>query len=522
MVSIKSFMVFVLFLALPCIPVLGANDPLDAVAQGGKAVSHPRMEAFRSALEANGFIVRDGATKKVDIAKLVDERYLDSAAGNNAGQFYKRFAVPTHPASEYRTDAEIATGQFRMNPDEALIYIGATPPPCDYFSFCPFLFVRHYPDSYEKGNWLFASIGDPLNAALLKTDGPGHTARITKNTMVIFVTDTIVYKRIERIARSSGFPQSMINCYVIPSSVLNLGTSPESDTLLILLRTANFRNQTKGDAYLDNDHYATVYRVTPSATPDILQPFDYPPARNRELRPEGGELNPKLQAGLERLKAAILAKTPNASYKAYESMRWFYDSRDVLKEDPSSPAYRQFVAGESSDTPYLRITENGTDPANFILGDNDMAVVYGVNHAATGLATYSSFGVYGEWKTNLDCAPFYFIGCDDYIWNGVASMTSHKFAGSAQRYIPGDPMARYLYAVRLVRGDCPKGDKYCVSVPVPTKPWWLEPTTPGSADGIGKDQPALIAWRAYLNPKTKSGPSYDDIIPDRAIWFNLH
>ena len=77
----------------------------------------------------------------------------------------------------------------------------------------------------------------------------------------------------------------------------------------------------------------------------------------------------------------------------------------MLLDDPASPAYRKFVAGESSDTPYLRSSENGVDPANFTLGEHDMVVVYGVNHAATGLATYSSFGVYGEWQTNVDYVP---------------------------------------------------------------------------------------------------------------------
>jgi len=29
----------------------------------------------------------------------------------------------------------------------------------------------------------------------------------------------------------------------------------------------------------------------------------------------------------------------------------------------------------------------------------------------------------------------------------------------------------------------------------------------------------MIGYRAYLNPVTKAGPAYEDIIPDRAIWF---
>ena len=114
-----------------------------------------------------------------------------------------------------------------------------------------------------------------------------------------------------------------------------------------------------------------------------------------------------------------------------------------------------YVAGESSDTTYLRSAEDGA-ATNFVLGDDDMVVVYGVNHAAVGIATYSSFGVYGEWMLShcppqLPGEPVFVYGAGNPIWNGVVGMTNHEFTGSAEQYIPGDPMARYLYAVRVVR-----------------------------------------------------------------------
>jgi len=61
-------------------------------------------------------------------------------------------------------------------------------------------------------------------------------------------------------------------------------------------------------------------------------------------------LVPGVTAGLERLKAAILAQTAHAQARPLDSVRWWYDSKDVLVDDPTSPAYRQNVAGESSDT----------------------------------------------------------------------------------------------------------------------------------------------------------------------------
>jgi hypothetical protein len=322
-------------------------------------------------------------------------------------------------------------------------------------------------------------------------------------------------------ALEAGYPESMINPYVIPSGLLNLGVLPEtrqSDSFVILMRTANFVSKPEEVHYLSDDHYAKVWRVTPETAP-ALDPFPTPELRVRKWKSES-ELYPDLNNGLERLKKAILAQTPNVGNESYESIRWFAESREVLEEtDPASPLYHKFVAGEASDTPYLRTSLNG-EAANFMLGNDDMVVVYGVNHAATGLATYSSFGVYGDWVTSScqDDPWEYVFGCGDRSWNGVASMTSHVFTGSAEEYIPGDPMAPYLYAVKVLRQPPQdKHDKYVVVVPTATSEHPC--ASPGYC--LGLDDPIFIGYRAYLNPATASGADYNDIIHDRAIWFRL-
>jgi hypothetical protein len=338
---------------------------------------------------------------------------------------------------------------------------------------------------------------------------------------VIFTPDRGVYERVAALAREAGYPESMINPYVIPSGLLNLGVLPETplaDSFIILLRTANFASKAEGDQYLSDNNYARVWRVTPDQAP-ALDPYPTPEQRVRKYKSES-ELYPDLNNGLERLKNAILSQTANVSYESYESIRWFADSREVLEEtDPGSPLYHKFVAGEGSDTPYLQTSLSG-EAANFTLGNNDMVVVYGVNHAATGLATYSNFGVYGDWVTSScqDNPMQYVFGCGDRSWNGVVGMTSHDFTGSAEEYIPGDPMAPYLYAVKVLRQPPQdKNDKYYVIVPTST------PEHPCASPGycLGLNDPIIIGYRAYLNPATASGADYDDIIHDRAIWFGL-
>jgi hypothetical protein len=126
------------------------------------------------------------------------------------------------------------------------------------------------------------------------------------------------------------------------------------------------------------------------------------------------------------------------------------------------------------------------------LGDdpNEFFIIYGVNHVATGKATYQNFGIYGA-----------------DVWNGIKAITDADFSGSAEEYLPDNPNAKYLYVYKIAR-NC-DGEPYCFEVP----------TGPG-AYGIGLDQPISVCWRIYLEPATKTGPSYSEIVYDRAIKFD--
>jgi hypothetical protein len=121
---------------------------------------------------------------------------------------------------------------------------------------------------------------------------------------------------------------------------------------------------------------------------------------------------------------------------------------------------------------------------------NDFIIVYGVNHVATGKAMYSNFAVYGA-----------------DIWNGVGAISDADFNGTAKEYLPDNPNAKYLYVYKIAR-NC-NGSSHCFEVP----------TGPG-AYGIHLDQPLYIFWRIYLEKATGTGPSYSEIVYDRAIKFD--
>ena len=145
-----------------------------------------------------------------------------------------------------------------------------------------------------------------------------------------------------------------------------------------------------------------------------------------------------------------------------------------------------------------------------------MVIAYGVNHAATGLAIYSNFSVYSERVLN----PCNSLNILNYVRVRRPVMErggrdENQIAGSAAKYLGADdPMAPYLYAVKVMRNaPADPNEKFFVVVPVPD--------SSGPASGIEKSDPVIIGYRAYVNPSTGYGPDYDDIVPDRAIWFKV-
>ena len=93
------------------------------------------------------------------------------------------------------------------------------------------------------------------------------------------------------------------------------------------------------------------------------------------------------------------------------------------------------------------------------------------------------------------------------MWNGVGAIEDPVFNGTAKEYLPDNPNAKYLYVYKIAR-NC-TGDPNCFEVP----------NGPG-AYGIALDQPLMIVWRLYLEKSTKTGPSYNEIVYDRAIKFD--
>ena len=464
-------------------------------------------DAFRQALEQDGFTVQKGELGHFDTIKLLDEGVLPSAYGNNPTTKYLGFFVPPTPGQKVdKVLAEHArtlgksgnsTPFWNLRPDEAVVFVGRTPPECRYFNFDAYLSTRTYGN---ETRWIWANLGDPLNMAVIKTEGtpggkPGNP--FNQTTMVVTTADKGIDQRIRAAAKSAGYSDDIINTLVLPSTKLNMGLENNSDTFMMFIRPALYNDTQAGDNYINNTP-ATVFRITPNSTTE-LDPYDVPEQRVRGT----GKTEFDLTDDLEELRVVILNKYNESIATELPTSMWVPDGNDGIQRGinvlaPNNDACYLWTATQSVSSPTsFLFNTSGFYPflqdSQVTLGNNtnEFIIVYGVNHVATGKATYSNFGIYGA-----------------DVWNGVKAISDKDFNGSAEEYLPDNPNAKYLYVYKLAR-NCSEDDQYCYEVPYGV-----------GGHGIELDQPLFIGFRVYHENATKTGPSYSEIMYDRAIKFD--
>ena len=464
------------------------------------------VDAFKQALEKDGFTVQEGELGYFDFIKLYNEGVLPSAYGNNPTTKYVAYFVP--PAPGHKVDeklSEIAstlgmsgntTSFWNQGPDEAVVFVGRTPPECRFFNFDLVLMFRTYGN---ETRWIFAPPVDPLNMDVIKTEGtpdgsPGNPYNQT--TMVVTTADKGIDQRIRAAAQSAGYSEGIINTHVLPSAMLNLGLENNSDVFGEAIRPALVKDKQSGDDYVNNTP-AVVLRITPNESSE-LEPYDVPVQRVRGT----GTTEFDLMDDLEELKNAIISKQNGSTARELPTSICVPDGADGIQRGIN-------VIGPNNDCCYLwtatQPVESPTAPffntsgfysflqdSQVTLGDDpdEFIIVYGINHVATGKATYSNFAVYGA-----------------DVWNGIKAITDIDFNGTAEEYLPDNPNAKYLYVYKLAR-NC-NGDQHCFEVPYGKGGY-----------GIDLDQPLFIAWRVYHEKATKTGPAYSEIVYDRAIKFD--
>lgn len=460
-----------------------------APASSTASVSGGNVKALNAALEKGGCTLKLAPFVHVDLIQLYQAGRLANAGGNNAGAPYRAVfgAIPDNIVIK---DIDQITGAqaqvdnwlyntpgliqgWQLNPNEALVIVTKTPPECVYFSYCGFIFYKYY-EKEKQQKWVWTSFNDPLNNVTIKTSGTPNGEKgdpFNKDTIIIVTADKATDRLIRDAALSAGYTEDIINTYVIPGSMVKLGIGPEYDTIVLGQRMALFKDEKAGQEYVNV--VTAAIRVIPG-TQYKLDPLPAPKLRVRGT----GVTEWDLQPALEDLRTAILTRYSNLSSKEMGTQVWLTESYDAVQTET-------YVAGESRDTVYLR-----SDTLTLGDGQDEFVIAYGVNHAAAGKATYANCNFYGEKG-----------------WNGVAGIYSTEYAGSAESYLPDNPLAKYLYVCKFVR-NC-NSEKNCVTVP----------TGPG-AFGVGLDEPAFIGFRAYVEPSTRVGPINTELVYDRVIKFN--
>lgn len=424
--------------------------------------------AVLDAFEGKGLNATQGRFEFLDISKCCEpDGYC---FGNNPTSPYAAFFVPRPPEQTEPNLGESDDGfssAFRLRTDEAVVFIGDTPPPAAYFGFTPYVFDRQYPNQRSP---VFASLGDTLNNLTIATRGtPSGTSgnAFSSQTAVIAAADRGTEQRVRLALIAAGIPENSINTLTIPSQIARLGLHAEADTVGVFVRMALPENAATAADYIANPG-ALVFRVSPrEALASDAMPVPFP--RQRGTGTDEAAYRP----ALDRLEAAIRAGHASQMIERLEL--------DVPPITPEKCLESGITcAGDNRDTIYPLTPWRTLD---LPLGTSWIA--FGVNHEATGKASYSNVT----------------LSALDHLV-GVVSVTSREVVGSARDWLPHDPDVDKLYAWRFAR-RC-NGAPHCSEVPA---------TCPG-VPALGL---ANIAVRAYVEPATSTAPLPSELEIDRVL-----
>lgn len=435
------------------------------------------LAAFQNALRQDGFDVNQGVAFRINLVQawcagtIPDWVPFNHALYSNS-QPYLAPAVPKS-ASEPRNLSPL----FKLGPDEGIVIIGLTPPPERYFGFYAFLRTRVGLDRTRQPLW--ATLGDAVNSLTIKTTG---STPFNSPVALIFTSDQETDARVRKALERAGYPAAIMNTVVFPASMLNLGHGDTADEFIIAVRNAMWQNQAKGDAYMQNPPLS-IFRVTPRIHAQA-NPFPVPRLRVRGT----GQTEMDLMKKLGLLRQRIIDHNQSLHPTDLATQNTVYEGYDYMQRgiDPW---------GDSRDSLYLTagyVPEFGAHD-EITLADDEFLMVYGVNHVATGKATYHSVNIYSSKEGKVP----------------IGSVEDPAFSDSATPYLYDDPIAAgQMYAFKVSR-NCGR-EPNCVQLGIDNCPR----VTVGPNTVLG------LFVRMYLEPATKVGAAMPEILYDRVIKFS--
>lgn len=443
----------------------GETAHADADADASTPASYD-ADAFARAFAEAGFEVREGRFAFADLATCCAS---GNCWGNNPSSPYGEYLLPPGPGQSAANPGAASDGTsaaWRLREDEVVVFVGALAPGAAYQSFRSYVFDRA---DGTKRRALFASLGDSENSLTIAQGGAPPAAR---RAVVVTTAHAGALARVEAALAAAGVSEAEVRVDAIPSARVRLGLEPDADTFVELVRVAAFDDAAARDAYLAAPD-ARVLRLTP-VTKLAPEPLAEPALRARGT----GTDESALAASLDALEAAIRAREatrhPTSAIVPVPVGTLARYGFDCLASGAS-------CLGDNRDALYLT-----SAPIALGASVDDVTVVFGVNHATTGKATYSNFAVYDLSKAL-----------------GVAAIESREMAGSARDYLADDPNVDRLYAFRVAR-SCATGDAHCVEIAA-------------GCPGVPLTASAILAFRAYLEPTTATAPLASELLADRVL-----
>ncbi|MBU2649766.1 MAG: T9SS type A sorting domain-containing protein [Bacteroidetes bacterium] len=415
-----------------------------------------------------GFLVRQAAISYTNAITLCNAGYVPNCNGNNANFPYFLINMPPSPVCD---TAFTITALYNMRNDEAIITMGYTPPECKYYSYRSYMVNRFFALPEPIRLKIYASLGDTRNLYNMNTSVP-LSERFERPFAIISAADSIIaYHAREIILNNTGIPGEDIHFDIIPYELFNFGFNIFADWGNFLHRASIFKDEVAGQNYIHHPSLE-VLRITPSS-PATPQFFAFPPLKSRL----SGTNEFYLLDDFYDMEQSIYQKyAPNYDITLLGPSVWLVEGYEALQK-------RIDVLGETRDALYIR-----TDAFNF--HEDDIIIVYGVNHTKTGKAVY----------TNVSCYH-------DTLFAGYGGIKNMQLEKTAREYFQDTLTADYFFTYKFVRHAI-NGDPHVFVVPADTFHNML---------GLDIGRTAFMGFRAYIDTTTLVGPSATELIMSRAM-----
>jgi hypothetical protein len=422
------------------------------------------------ALSNSGYIVQQAEINRLNPIELCLARYTPNANGNNAAFPYLGIQIPPSPGKDSIFFVPIT---FTMNADEAVVMTGLTPPECIYFSYRSYLMNRFYdfppPPARTKIN---ASLGDSKSLYRMREDLP-LDSMFRRKFALIMAADSLVAMHIKNtiLTATPAISEKDIYFDIIPNGIFRFGNNPMGDCASFLHRVSLFKDSEAQNDYL-NHPTLEIMRVTPKkSTQNVF--FQVPSFLPRTSGINEFSMTPDLN---------LLEEGIYNTYHKTHKIIWLQPSPWVI-EGYTAIQQGTDALGDVHDALYI-ITPD------FQFREDDIVLVYGVNHTMTGQAVYSNVTVYGK-----------------KYFNGFGGITNFEMEKSARPYMSDTVKADRLFAYSFARHPVP-GNQFVYVVPSDTN---------NNLEGINVNDTAFIGFRLYVNSITKIGPDPLEVILDRTV-----